>query len=398
MFHLSVVMSWRQRLVERNNHATPQLGGSVTEPHLELVKIKDFEAYRNDKFKRTTYEGIFQINHNLGELPGNILRFGSAIDEMYLNLVTKVTEWASESDYVSCTLASNDLDYDIFICPRRIDKIQGSDFLNAVAEVANSRLNFLLSGSFNVTFTVVRNPNLIGAGFKRALAPETCVSSSKRKRSVVAIKNTDNLCMLRAIIVAQSAATGDSNWQKKYCLERKRFYQKLAQNGPANIREALFGGRCNNLQFLVEAKEDEELKYLDVTSLYPYVMRKKYPLHHPRVINEDFDFSLTNYLGFVKCSITPPRGLYLPVLPLTIGKRLVFTLCRTCAESQNQASCTHTVSERQLTNTWTTIELQDALKHGYVINEIYQVLDYRQDGNEPIFTRYIDMWYKIEDN
>lgn len=44
----------------------------------------------------------------------------------------------------------------------------------------------------------------------------------------------------------------------------------------------------------------------------------------------------------------------------------MFPLCRTCAEEQRQHSdCVHAESERQLSGTWVSFELEKAIEKGY---------------------------------
>jgi hypothetical protein len=80
----------------------------------------------------------------------------------------------------------------------------------------------------------------------------------------------------------------------------------------------------------------------------------------------------------VKPSVTIsgcPMGIF-PVL-LIYGYRevtkLLFTLCRTCSENQQQKPCQHNDEERTLTGTWVTDELKKALEKGYVVQRIYEV-------------------------
>ena len=62
----------------------------------------------------------------------------------------------------------------------------------------------------------------------------------------------------------------------------------------------------------------------------------------------------------------PPRKLYHPVLVQQIKvdnyKTLLFPLCKTCAETNNQNNCEHTIEERALIGTWPTIEVNKGLK------------------------------------
>jgi len=165
---------------------------------------------------------------------------------------------------------------------------------------------------------------------------------------------------------------------------------------PASIREAFFGGRTNNIRFYHEIGADEEIKYLDFTSLYPFVLKtKRYPIGHPIIIQGDFDFSLKSYFGFVKCTVVPPRNLYLPVLPYSVDNKLLFPLCRTCSLHLNQDLCTHDLDERSITNTWTTEELKKALEKGYKISGIFEVLHF-EETNDELFSQYINMWLKVK--
>jgi hypothetical protein len=183
---------------------------------------------------------------------------------------------------------------------------------------------------------------------------------------------------------------------KLYMNKRFEYYEKLNKYGSTNIKESFFGGRTNNLQFYKKIEsEDEEIKYVDFCSLYPYVLKTKtYPMKHPEVISENYDYTLKSYFGFVKCKVVPPRGLYLPVLPVVIDGKLMFPLCRSCAQENND-NCDHTDEERMLIGTWTTIELVAALERGYKLDEIIEVLNYKEKGLE-LFVGYVNMWLKIK--
>lgn len=183
-----------------------------------------------------------------------------------------------------------------------------------------------------------------------------------------------------------------------YYADRRKYYEELQRAGNACIKEAFFGGRTNNIAFLYECKPNEEILYQDFTSLYPYVLKKnKYPTGHPEIIAEDFDYTLVSYFGFIKCSILPPRKLHIATLPYRLNGKLIFPLCYTCAEKCEYSSCNHSDNERQLTNTWTSIELVQALKDGYKVLKIYEVLNYKDSSvSENLFSEYIKMWLKIK--
>ena len=170
----------------------------------------------------------------------------------------------------------------------------------------------------------------------------------------------------------------------------------LKEVGGAKIKEAFFGGRTDNVRFFHNALDEESIEYKDVTSEYPYVLKfKEYPIGHPKVITENFDSTLSSYFGFAKCSILPPRGLHIPVLPQRVSGKLVFPLCTTCAGLEHHGRCGHSEEQRMMTGTWTTMELQTAIRKGYQIKQIFEVLHYERKSDD-MFRGYINSWLKIK--
>ena len=177
--------------------------------------------------------------------------------------------------------------------------------------------------------------------------------------------------------------------------ERIKHSNQLKNGKAADLREALAGGRTNNLRFHYKCEADEVIRYLDVTSEYPYVLKNRmYPVGHPQIINSDFG-DIENYFGFVKCTVLPPKNLFLPVLPMKVNDKLSFILCQKCAESNNQVSCCHNDKERSLTSTWSTVELEEAIKRGYIVKEIFQILHYETKSDD-LFKEYINMWLQTK--
>jgi len=92
---------------------------------------------------------------------------------------------------------------------------------------------------------------------------------------------------------------------------------------------------------------NEKIGYVDITSLYPCVQKYcNYPIGHPELHTENFG-DVNKYFGIIKCKVLPPRELYFPVLPSRINNKLVFPLCRTCAEVL-QNKCNHSIEENCL--------------------------------------------------
>lgn len=116
----------------------------------------------------------------------------------------------------------------------------------------------------------------------------------------------------------------------------KSFVEQLDIVTPLEPRDALYGGRTEAYSLHKEASVHEDIDYYDVTSLYPWVNKTgKIPVGHPHIITENFD-PLDKYEGLIKCKVLPPKGLFHPVLPCKTNGKLLFHLCKTCADSRNR--------------------------------------------------------------
>ncbi|XP_054723508.1 uncharacterized protein LOC129233516 [Uloborus diversus] len=166
----------------------------------------------------------------------------------------------------------------------------------------------------------------------------------------------------------------DFRKQKKEDPRLQDFLKTHTAQDRLHPRDAFFGGRTNALNLFYEGTA----KYIDFTSLYPWVNKYcPYPVGHPTIITEGFD-DIDQYFGIVKCRVVPPRGLYLTVLPCRIQDKLMFPLCRTCAENTQQDPCAHCDDDRALTGTW-----------------MYEVYHFPISSNV-LFRDYIDLFLKIK--
>ena len=164
--------------------------------------------------------------------------------------------------------------------------------------------------------------------------------------------------------------------------EMKHYFDHFHMPDPLNPRHALYGGRTNAAKLYHCCEGDEQIRYVDFTSLYPHVNRSKtVPTNHPEVITENFDEDISNYFGLIKCTVLPPRGLFHPVLPHHGLNKLMFALCKTCADTGNQTQCTHSDAERAIQGTWCSVEVMKALEKGYRIVQMHEVWHFPQKSD-----------------
>ncbi|XP_064644724.1 uncharacterized protein LOC135498397 [Lineus longissimus] len=186
--------------------------------------------------------------------------------------------------------------------------------------------------------------------------------------------------------------------------ELAAFAKDLNISEPLNPREAFFGGRTNAVKLYHKCNENESIKYVDFTSLYPYVNKyKHYPLGHPVVYRGENLQKVDDPLkceGLIKCKVLPPKQLYFPVLPQRTGNKLKFSLCAKCAETTSK-TCDHSDDERALIGTWVIFEVRKAVEKGYRLVKTYEIWDFEQTTQYDfekkeggLFTSFINTFLK----
>ncbi|KAL3976503.1 olfactory receptor [Sarotherodon galilaeus] len=224
------------------------------------------------------------------------------------------------------------------------------------------------------------------------ICPLTCAPYGNLHASTEA-----RLRELRNVYRVRTLTLWEHEWSemKKSNEEVKKFLRSYEALEPLSPRSGLYGGRTSALRLRYSASPGENVYYVDVTSLYSYVNAKRaYPLHHPKIIRENF-VDPRRYFGLIRATVYPPRGLYFPVLPYkTPGGKLIFSLCRICAETNHQSGpCPHDDEARALTGVWVTVEFNKALELGYRVAKITEVWHFDRRSSD-IFAGYINTFLK----
>ena len=177
--------------------------------------------------------------------------------------------------------------------------------------------------------------------------------------------------------------------------DMKTFFDRFEISEPLEPRQAFFGGRTNATHLFHETQPDEKMNYVDFCSLYPWCNKYgEYPLGHPQIITENFK-PIDEYFGLIKCTVLPPHGLYHPILPYRTQGKLMFPLCRYCADTLQQEPCDHFDVDRARHGTWVNLELQKALEIGYQLVKIDEVWHF-PDHTDGLFKDYVDTFLKTK--
>lgn len=165
---------------------------------------------------------------------------------------------------------------------------------------------------------------------------------------------------------------------------------------PLTPKACLVGGRVESFKLYHEISPDrgDRIRIYDIKSLYPHIMKSNFfPIGWPEImINVDVA-KFDQIYGVMKCTILPPRSLAVPVLPYkpSESSQLFYPLCATCSELK-QKICDHVESQRVLTSTWTTPELQLAVEYGYKIIRIIEAWHFGEKSNT-LFSQFVCDYY-----
>lgn len=172
-----------------------------------------------------------------------------------------------------------------------------------------------------------------------------------------------------------------------------------------DMRNSYFGGRTNATKLYHKCNEHEKIRYYDVCSLYPYVLKYcAMPVGVPNVLIGDdlIDRDVFNIEGIIYCKILPPKNLYHPVLPIKMHNKLLFMLCHACTLEKSQNKCQHSDSERSFDGTYVAHELRLAIENGYEVLEIYEAYEYKlvqfdKTNSVPgLFSEYVNFFLKMK--
>ncbi|KAJ1531409.1 hypothetical protein ONE63_000090 [Megalurothrips usitatus] len=180
---------------------------------------------------------------------------------------------------------------------------------------------------------------------------------------------------------------------------------------PLNLRDGLYGGRTSALRWYHKADiaNGEKIKMVDVVSKYPSTnLRGEYPYGNPTLYLEGDPHmpTLEKWNGMIKCTVLPPRDLFIPVPSYKCNAKLMFPLCRICMGTESSELCQHNPADRQLTGNWCAPELKLAVQEkGYKLISVHEVYQYPgtkqynpETGEDGIMSGYIRrfMALKIE--
>ncbi len=181
--------------------------GSVTEGE-RFYTVNEVRQVKTKKFRTTATDYSVSFK-GLEEL--DVVRQSLNVRIIFDQLLNDITGGMKESDQIRFVLRTEQLDTPISLPFMPVSKLTPERVYSQIERVVQSHQEFRLNESVVVDVVHVEMPE--GRG-KRKRSDIDLESHLKSKGSVIIIKNNDDLCLSRALVVAIAKASGDKRYKQ----------------------------------------------------------------------------------------------------------------------------------------------------------------------------------------
>ena len=169
--------------------------------------VNEVRQVKSKKYRTTAVDYSVRFN-DLKDL--DLIREYERTQQIFEQLLNDVTQGMRESDLVRFVLRTDQLDRPISLPFMPLSRLTPERVFSQIERVVQSKQDFRLNKSVIVDIVHVEMPN--GSG-KRKHDNIDLESYLQNKRSVVSIKNKDDLCLARALVVAIANINKDKRYK-----------------------------------------------------------------------------------------------------------------------------------------------------------------------------------------
>ena len=188
------------------------------EEEQDFYEITSVKKYTSKKFRATATDTEIRFNNVNNDM--DLIESHSRTSRIFERLLSDVTKGMNERDQVRFVLRSTQLDIPISIPFLSLDRLTPERVLSAVEHVIQSNRDFRLNDTVNVDLVHVEAPQGSGRSKRNIVNVKEYLH---KKGSVITIKNRDNLCLARALVVAIAKTENAPNYN--YLLRQVRAQQ-----------------------------------------------------------------------------------------------------------------------------------------------------------------------------
>ena len=203
------------------------------EPEQDFYEIETTKKYNSKKFQMTATDHTIRFNNALSDL--DLLESHERVQKIFDHLLNDVTRDMDERDQVRFVLRSDQLDTPISIPFMDVLQLTPERVFSQIERVVQSNRYFRLNDTVTVDILHVEAPQ--GSGRSRLKRDILDIREYlHKKKSIITIKNNDNLCLARALVVAVAKIENAPNY-KNLIRSDRRMQEKEAKklHAAANV-------------------------------------------------------------------------------------------------------------------------------------------------------------------
>ena len=203
------------------------------EPEQDFYEIETTRKHKSKKFQMTATDHTVRFTNVVSDL--DLIESYERTQKIFEQLLNDVTEGMDERDQVRFVLRSDQLDIPISIPFMTVQQLTPERVFSQVERVIQSNRDFRLNDTVTVDIIHVEAPQ--GSGKSRCKRGILDIREYlHKKKSIVTIKNNDNLCLARALVTAIAKIENAPNY-KNLIRSDRRIQEKEAKklHAAANV-------------------------------------------------------------------------------------------------------------------------------------------------------------------
>ena len=250
----------------KSDETDEEASTSTTLPEENFYVIESVKNVKSKKFRMTGTDHSIRFNNTVSEL--DLIESYERTQEIFERLLNDVTAGMNEKDHVRFVLRSTQLDTPISLPFMPLQQLTPEHIFSQIERVIQSNQDFRLNDTVTVDIVHVEAPQ--GSGRKKRSILDIGEFLHKKK-TVINIRNNDELCLARALVVAVAKIEKDPSY-KRYTDPRERVQERKARElheatnvplGPCGIPEVeMFQKHLTNYEInIVSAEHDNSIIY-----------------------------------------------------------------------------------------------------------------------------------------
>ena len=215
-------------------------GSSASLPEENFYVIESVKEVKSKKFRMTGTDYTIRFNNTASQL--DLIESYERTQEIFERLLNDVTAGMNEKDQVRFVLRSDQLNTPISIPFMPLQQLTPEHVFSQFERVIQSNQDFQLNDTVTVDIVHIQAPQ--GSGRKKRTLLDIGEFLHKKK-TVITIRNDDELCLARALVIAIAKIEKDPSY-RRYLDPRERVQERKARElheaanvplGPCGIAE-----------------------------------------------------------------------------------------------------------------------------------------------------------------